>query len=246
MDSRDSRQSTKTKQTPVRTSRILQSNPSFTLPTSVTTHNAPLHAHFQRIPVVVASVAEAEYAAAFGGGKVLVELTLTLTNLGHPNSHSLSCLSTMIGLATSSVRPKKSKSIDMRLDWLKERASQQFFRLVFPPGLIAPCQLLYQNPSRLPTPRFPTLPSWNPTPYLFCTAPPPSHTPSSPLLQSSRCSLRQGLPYHSLPFTSTHFFYLHCLVCFHASRLTRLCYSLVLSSSLSCQRSRYRSPMVPS
>ncbi len=34
--------------------------------------------------MVVASVAEAEYAAAFGGGQVLVELTLTLTNLGHP------------------------------------------------------------------------------------------------------------------------------------------------------------------
>ncbi len=43
-----------------------------------------------------------------------------------------------IGLATSSVRPKKSKSIDMRLDRLKERASQQFFRFVFLPGLINP------------------------------------------------------------------------------------------------------------
>jgi hypothetical protein len=69
--------------TRVRASRLLQSNPSFTLPTFVT-HNAPLHVHCQRISVVVASVAEAEYAAAFGGGKVLVELTLTLTNLGWP------------------------------------------------------------------------------------------------------------------------------------------------------------------
>ncbi len=40
--------------------------------------------------------------------------------------------------ATSSVRPKKSKSIDMRLDWLKERVSQHFLRLVFLPGLINP------------------------------------------------------------------------------------------------------------
>jgi hypothetical protein len=43
-----------------------------------------------------------------------------------------------IGLATSSVRPKKSKSIDMRLDWLKERAGQHFFCLVLLPGLINP------------------------------------------------------------------------------------------------------------
>jgi hypothetical protein len=134
--------------------------PSFTLPTTVT-HNAPLHAHWQRIPVVVASVAEAKYASAFGGGQVLVELTLTLTNLGHPQqSPPLLFVDNecAIGLATSSVRPKKSKSIDMRLDWLKERASQQFFRLVFLPGLINPADFLPKSfPSTdklLPCPSF--------------------------------------------------------------------------------------------
>ena len=152
------RQSAKTKQTLVRASRLLQSNPSFTLPTSVT-HNAPLHAHCQRIPVVVASVAEAEYASAFGGGQVVVELTLTLTNLGHPQqSPPLLFVDNecAIGLATSSVRPKKSKSIDMRLDWLKERASQQFFRFVFLPGLINPADFftkilpIYRHIAALP------------------------------------------------------------------------------------------------
>jgi hypothetical protein len=77
------RQSWKDKQSLVRASRLLQSHPSYLTPFPVT-HNAPLHAFCQRIPVVVASVAEAEYAAAFGCGQVLVELTLTLTNLGHP------------------------------------------------------------------------------------------------------------------------------------------------------------------
>jgi hypothetical protein len=77
------RQSLKTKQTLIRASRLIQSHPSVTLPILIT-HNAPLHAFCQRIPVVVASVAEAEYAAAFGGGQVLVELTLILTNLDHP------------------------------------------------------------------------------------------------------------------------------------------------------------------
>ena len=74
------RQSWKDKQS---LSRLSQSHPFYLTPPPVT-HNAPLHAFCQRIPVVVASVAEAEYAAAFGGGQVLVELTLTLTNLGHP------------------------------------------------------------------------------------------------------------------------------------------------------------------
>ncbi len=93
--------------------------------------------------MVVASVAEAEYAAAFGGEQVLVEPTLTLTNLGHPQqSPPLLFVDNecAIGLATSSVRPKKSKSIDMRLDWIKERAGQNCFRLVFLPGLINPAE----------------------------------------------------------------------------------------------------------
>jgi hypothetical protein len=71
----------------------------------------------------------------------LAELSLTLTNLGHPQqSPPLLFVDNecAIGLAISSVRPKKSKSIDMRLDWLKERVSQNFLRLVFLPGLINP------------------------------------------------------------------------------------------------------------
>jgi hypothetical protein len=74
-------------------------------------------------------------------GQVLVELTLTLTNLGHPQQSPLLLFvdnECAIGLATYSVRPKKSKSIDMRLDWIRERADQNFFRLVFLPGLINP------------------------------------------------------------------------------------------------------------
>jgi hypothetical protein len=77
------RQSIREKQSLVRASRLIQAHPPHP-PPSPTTHNAPLHAFCQHIPVVVASVAEAEYAAAFGGGQVLAELLLTLTNLGHP------------------------------------------------------------------------------------------------------------------------------------------------------------------
>ncbi len=70
---------------------------------------------------------------------MLAELTLTLTNLGHPQQPPPLLFvdnECAIGLATSSVRPKKSKSINMRLDRLKERVSQHFLRLVFLPGLI--------------------------------------------------------------------------------------------------------------
>ena len=178
------RQSLKDKQSLVRASRLLQSHPSY-LPPSLTTHNAPLHAFCQRIPVVVASVAEAEYAAAFGGGQVLAELSLTLTNLGHPQqSPPLLFVDNecAIGLATSSVRPKKSKSIDMRLDWLKERVSQNLLRLVFLPGLINPADFftkilpVYRHIAALPflhgTPYHPQPPHTHPHPNPTATHPP--------------------------------------------------------------------------
>jgi hypothetical protein len=179
------RQSLKTKQILIRASRLIQSHPSITLPTPIT-HNAPLHGFCQRIPVMVASVAEVEYAAAFGGGQVLVELTLTLTNLGHPQqSPPLLFVDNecVIGLATSSVRPKKSKSIDMRLDWLKERASQQFFRLVFIPGLINPADFF----AKIPIYRhIAALPFLHGTPYLIPFPPNPLPITSHPHARSSR------------------------------------------------------------
>jgi hypothetical protein len=128
-------------------------------------------------PVVVASLAEAEYAAAFGGGQVLVELTLTLTNLGHPQqSPPLLFVDNecAIGLATSSVRPKKFKSIDMNLDWLKEWASQQFLRLVFLSGLI--------NPADFFTKILPVYHHIGALPFLHGTVycPQPPHTSTHP------------------------------------------------------------------
>ncbi len=90
--------------------------------------------------MVVASVAEAEYAAAFGGGQVLVELTLTLTKLGRPQKSTLSCLSTTsVRLVLRLLRlgrrsPSQSTCVSIGL----KRASQQFFCLVFLPGLINP------------------------------------------------------------------------------------------------------------
>ncbi len=156
-------------------------------------------------------MAEAEYSASLGGGEVLVELTLTLTNLGHPqNSPPFLFVDNecAIGLATSSIRPKKSKSIDMRLDWIRERAGQNFFCLVFLPGLINPADFftkilpVYRHISALPflhgTPH-------HSSPTQFCphTTPPTiPHNPQSPPIQSPRCSPPQGPTYLSLPLTS--------------------------------------------
>ncbi len=138
------RQSWGDKQSLVRASHLLQPHSSYPTPPLVT-HNAPLHAFCQRIPVVVVSVAEAEYAAAFGGGQMLIELTPTLTNLGHPQqSPPLLFVDNecAIGLATSSFRPKKSKSIDMR-HYQGEGWSEELFPSCLPSSPYQPRRLLH-------------------------------------------------------------------------------------------------------
>ncbi len=207
------RQSIREKQSLVRASRLIQSHPS------PTTHNAPLHAFCQRIPVVVASVAEAEYAAAFGGGQVLPELSLTLANLGHPQQSPPPLFvdnECAIGLATSSVRPKKSKLIDMRLDWVKERVSQHFLRLVFLPGLINPSDFFTNVlPVSCISPHFtlPPSPSFTapPTilkPYTLPPIPSQPHTPptqhhlSPDSVVGTQRATGIHLPSHHLSFTT--------------------------------------------
>ncbi len=116
-------------------------------------------------------MAEAEYAAAFGGGQVLVELELTLTNLGQQSPPLLFVDNeSAIGLATSSVRPKKCKSIDIYLDWIKVRAGQIVFRLAFfLPGSINPADFFTKI---LPVYRTIALPFLHGTPYHYHPQPP--------------------------------------------------------------------------
>jgi hypothetical protein len=140
----------------------------------------------------------------------LVEITLTLTNLGHPQqSHPLLFIDNecAIGLATSSVRPKKSKSIDaFRLD--EGEGESTILRSCLPSRPHQPRQLLHQNASCLPphsnTP-FPSRHSLSPSNFTpVCASLPPHHnpSPSPPSVQSQPCSQRQGSSSPILPLTS--------------------------------------------
>jgi hypothetical protein len=93
------------------------------------TPNTPLHNFSTRVPVVVASAAEVEYAAIFAGMQVACELRTTLASLGYPQPPTPVYVDNKcaIGLATSTVRPRKSKSIDMRFDWIRDRVKQNMF-----------------------------------------------------------------------------------------------------------------------
>jgi hypothetical protein len=100
--------------------------------------NAAVEFISTRIPVVVSSAAEAELAAAFGNAKAACFLRSTLQNIGYPQPATpLFCDNECtIGLTHATVRPKHSKSMDMRFDWLRDRVSQGLFFLPYIPSLL--------------------------------------------------------------------------------------------------------------
>ena len=88
--------------------------------------NAPIYAHSTTIPVVTAAVSESEYAGVFANGQVTVDERTILSSLGYPQTPTtiLCDNECACGLASETVRTKKSKSIDMRFDWTRCRVQQ--------------------------------------------------------------------------------------------------------------------------
>jgi hypothetical protein len=78
-----------------------------------------------------APVSEAECAALFANAQVGCDERVILSCLGYPQPPTpIFCDNECaIGLATETFRPKKSKSIDMRFDWLRCRVRQNLFSI---------------------------------------------------------------------------------------------------------------------
>ncbi len=85
------------------------------------------------IPCVVASAGEAEYAALFTGGQHAAGLRPILADLGYPQpATTILCDdTTAIGLANDNIKMKRSKAIDMRFHWIRDRVRQNQFYLVY-------------------------------------------------------------------------------------------------------------------
>jgi hypothetical protein len=88
------------------------------------------------IPNVVASAAEAEYAAVFMNAQHGVWLRTILEALGyHQPATRMACDNQCaVGLANNSIRARRSKSIDMRYHWVRDRVSQGQFKIAWSPG----------------------------------------------------------------------------------------------------------------
>ena len=88
------------------------------------------------IPTAVSSAAEAEYAALFLVGKEATSARHTLQDLGYPQpATTILCdNSCAVGIATRSVKQKRSKAIDMRYHWIRDQVYQNKFKVIWGAG----------------------------------------------------------------------------------------------------------------
>jgi hypothetical protein len=78
---------------------------------------------------VLSSAAEAELGGLFHNGKDAVPERITLQELGHaqPPTPMVTDNSTATGIANDSVKQKRSKAMDMRFYWIRDRVRQGQF-----------------------------------------------------------------------------------------------------------------------
>ena len=95
--------------------------------------NGTIHAISSIIPCVVASAAESEYAAIFAGAQHGAYLSTVLTDLGYPQDPIIIMAdnTTAIGIATDSIKQRRSKAVDMRFHWVRDRTRQGQFTIAY-------------------------------------------------------------------------------------------------------------------
>jgi hypothetical protein len=98
--------------------------------------NGPFFCTSKTISCVVSSAAEAELGAAFQNAQKGAEFRNTLLELGYPQQATTIFVDNTVaeGLATDTVKAKRSKSMDMRFFWLRDRVKKAQFWIKHLPG----------------------------------------------------------------------------------------------------------------
>ena len=95
-----------------------------------------MFAHCSVLDVVVASAAEAEYGSTFTVGQRAEWARTILAAVGHPQPPTL--ISTdnecALGLANDTVKIRRTKTIDLRYHWVRDRVRQGHFTVHWLPG----------------------------------------------------------------------------------------------------------------
>lgn len=104
---------------------------------SITTNiNGAIHIHSSIMKNILASAAEAEVGALFHNAQDACSFRQTLIDMGHeqpptPIQTDNACAN---GIMNSTVKQKRSKAIDMKYYWLRDRVDQEQFHVHWQPG----------------------------------------------------------------------------------------------------------------
>ena len=84
----------------------------------------------------MSSAAEAELGALYLNAREAVYLHQILTEMGHPQPRTpiQTDNSTAEGVVNRKIQPKRTKAMDMRFHWLRDREAQGQFRIYWRPG----------------------------------------------------------------------------------------------------------------
>ena len=98
--------------------------------------NGAIFTHSAVLDVVVASAGEAEYGAAFTIAQKAEFSRTILAAIGHPQPATVLYCDNQcaIGLANDTVKQRRSKSVDMRYHWLRDRVRQDHFSVIWLSG----------------------------------------------------------------------------------------------------------------
>lgn len=100
--------------------------------------NGAIHVLCVIMREILASAAEAELAALFHNGREACPLRITLEELGHkqPATRIATDNTTAQGITEDTIKQKRSKAIDMRFYWIRDRARQGQFLIYWRKGLL--------------------------------------------------------------------------------------------------------------
>ena len=99
-------------------------------------HNGAVNVLCQIMREVVSSAAEAELGSMFHNAKEACSIRIALEEMGHPQPATPLQTDniTAAGIANDTVKQKRSKAMDMRFYWLRDRVSQGQFQIYWSKG----------------------------------------------------------------------------------------------------------------
>jgi hypothetical protein len=105
-------------------------------PTTAPPHNGPLHTVCNKMQNVMSSAAEAEVGALFINCTEATAIRTTLTEMGHPQPPTpmKTDNSTATGIINNTMKQRRTRAMDMRFYWVRDRVQQQQFIVYWAPG----------------------------------------------------------------------------------------------------------------